>query len=331
MATLPQNLQAAVDQVLRDRPTKWKDRFRAAKKPVAEWFANVAYWIAFPDKPMTIEPGDEAGADAWLEMHAAISFALVATDVQPAKDPALPRWPLGKPPISWGSGAAFGAKRPASKKKAQTRKHTGVDIDADRGVPVLAMESGVVVAVDVGWEAPTVAIVLAIDSGKTLLLGGLRRGMLVSAGDRFVQGQPLAVIEAYPLGDTMLHVQLYEGIHTLAWVRQRMSWPVNSPQPDGLLDPTEYLQAAAWNTPNAASDVMVGAFGDSPVDPLYESSEDTEGEPPADAGAPGSTPMPPATEPSGSAGLVVAGAAALLVAGGIYSLVREPPAPRRAR
>ena len=254
---LDARMQAAVDQVLAERPNEWLGRRRTAVKPLHEWLANVAYWIWDPDRPVTIAADDEEAVDAWLRMHAAISFALAA-EAAPPLDPSRPRWPLPRPPAGWGSGAAFGARRPARKSKPHTRYHCGVDLDADRGEPVLAPEAAKVLAVDVGWEAPTVAVVLHLDSGDTLLLGGVRRGALVGAGDRVAAGQPVAEVEAYPLGDTMCHVQLYRGHITLGQLRGRTSWSVSGSRPTGLLDPTEYLQAAAANSPTAPADAFVG-------------------------------------------------------------------------
>lgn len=312
---LAANLQAAVDQALAERPLKYLDRIRVASVPLSKWLANVAYWIAFPDKPAKIEAGDAAGGQAWLDMHAAIVFALLAESPQ-AYDPALPRWPLATPPRAWGSGAAFGARRPARKSKPQTRYHCGVDLDADKGVPVLSPEGATVVAVDVGWENPTKAIILHLDSGDTLLLGGLRKGMLVAPGERVEQGQPVAEVEAYPLGDTMVHVQLYSGDRSKSFVQQHMSWSLGSPQPAGLLDPTKYLQRAAENTPNAAADTFVGAFGSDSVDPRYDSAEEAEG----------------ADGEGGGALVAVAVGLALAVAAGAgaaYLATRDDPAPRR--
>lgn len=270
MAYLEPAETAAVAWVLEQRPTEYGDLVRKAGQELSTWLANCAYWYAYPEKPFKIDAKDKAGIDAWLRIEGNIRENLIA-EAPPAYNASQPRWPLATPPHKWGSGGSFGARRVAKKSVPQTRYHCGVDLDAALGDPVLATEAATVAAIDVGWENPTKCIILHLDSGNTLLIGGLKLGSMPAVGTRVAQGEQIAVIQAYPKGDTMAHVGLYEGHLSKSQVQQRMAWYVgDASHPKGMLDPSDYLKAAMANTPLSAENAAMASYGDAPNEAIYE-------------------------------------------------------------
>lgn len=270
MADLEPAEVTAVAWVLETRPTEFDGLVRKAGQELDTWLANCGYWYAYPQKPKTIDPKDKAAVNAWLRIQAKVHDALVA-EAPPAYNASQPRWPLATPPHKWGSGGSFGARRPAKKSVPQTRWHCGVDLDAALGDPVMATESATVAAVDVGWENPTKCIILHLDSGNTLLIGGLKLGSMPPVGTKVAQGQQIAVIQAYPKGDTMAHVQLYEGHLSKSQVQQRMAWYLgDADHPKGMLDPADYLKAAMANTPLSPENAAMASYGDAPNEAIYE-------------------------------------------------------------
>ena len=153
------------------------------------------------------------------------------------------RWPLPDCPLAWSDvPGQFGAVR-------KHDIHTGVDLYCPEGSVVVAVEDGIVVAVedftgsDAGspWWLPTKAVLVEGASGvvvygevQPLLAEGseVLRGMSVGKVLRVIRrdkGRPLA----------MLHLELMApGTRTTLW------WKLGQDQPAALRDPTELIEAA---------------------------------------------------------------------------------------
>lgn len=269
---------AAVVWVMEARPTDYNGLTQKKTQSISTWWANCAYWYAYPSAPVKVDPNDQLQVDRWLRIYGAVAEQ-VKNEAPPAYNASQPRWPLATPPFKWGSGGDYKARRPAKKSLPQTRFHCGVDLNADLGDPVLATESATVAAVDVGWESPTKCLLLHLDSGYTLLLGGLKKGSMPAVGTRVSQGQQVGTITAYPKGDTMLHVQMYEGHLSKSQVQARMAWYVgDAGPPAGLVNPREYLEAAMANTPLNPANAAMASFGEAVNEAMYE-AEVVEGTP----------------------------------------------------
>jgi murein DD-endopeptidase MepM/ murein hydrolase activator NlpD len=155
-------------------------------------------------------------------------------------------WPLARrelPPPSAPAAGAFGAVR-------RHDVHTGVDLYAEEDAAALAVEDGVVVAVEdftgpgagSPWWLDTQAVLVEGASGVVLYgevhpavgVGDVvRRGDVVGRVRRVLRhdkGRPTA----------MLHVELHaRGTRASAW------WRHGEPRPAALLDPTEHLRGAS--------------------------------------------------------------------------------------
>jgi len=146
---------------------------------------------------------------------------------------------------SKGSPGSFGAVR-------KYDIHTGVDLYTNENEPVYAIESGLVVKVDVFtgpklghfWWNETFAVMIDGKSGVINygeILPKVELGQMIQEGD--VLGLVMAVL---PQGKerrditghscSMLHIELYK-----PFTRDFVEWPLNEPQPDCLLDPTGLL------------------------------------------------------------------------------------------
>lgn len=245
---------AAVSTVVAKLPGPIFKTATRGKTSAENWRANVALWTAYPDLPtVKLAKGDTAAIAAWLRLSAAIVRALYQPGPKnPSWNPAKPSWPLPTVPRAPSAGSKYGARRPWN--QPQTRYHTGTDLGAAAGTPVLAPEAGVVVAPDSGWsynkttKRGVKALILRTYTGKTILLGGIRPGSaVVKAGEAVDAGQVLAEIGAYEGGDSMLHFSLYDGELTESQVNARKKWPLGAPPPPGLLDSGPYLLEAAAN------------------------------------------------------------------------------------
>lgn len=257
---------AAAVSVVAERPTSWQGVPRKKGQADDVYFANLAYYTAYPGAALKIAPGDAAGGAAWKRLRALVLKALLAqVPTSPNWRTDLPTWPLPTPPATWGAGSDFQARRPWKKSEPQTRYHTGIDLRAAAGTPILAPEAGTVIAPEHGWEynAKTgkgvKSVLMHTDSGLTVLLGGSRPGSsIVKAGERVAAGQQLAEVGTYPLGDSMLHFQLWQGQLPESKVNKAQSWALGAPQPANLLHPGEYLKTAAQNPKMG----LVGLVGD---------------------------------------------------------------------
>lgn len=248
-------------------PATYKGRARGKTKD-SSWRTNIALWEAYPALPVApLAAGNKAGADAWLRMEAIIvqkMFEEQPGNQAPAWNPGKPTWPLPTPPKSWGAGSKFAARRPWKKTVPQTRYHTGIDLAASPGTPVLAPEAGTIIAPNTGWEynvntgKGVKALIMQTNSGLTILLGGIRPdSAIVKAGQKVQAGEKLAEVGRYPLGDSMLHFTLHNALLSEKEVNARKSWPFGQPPPANVIDPAAYLGAAA-NNPKYS---MVGFVG----------------------------------------------------------------------
>ena len=163
------------------------------------------------------------------------------------------RWPLERrvhPIPESPSQGAFGAIR-------RHDVHTGVDLYGDVDDEVLAVEDGVVVAVEdftgaragSPWWLDTQAVLVEGPSGVVLygeLEPAVRVGDVVREGDLI--GRLRTVLrhdKGLPM--TMLHLELYA-----PRTRASMWWHHGEARPDNLLDPTPSLREA-WREATRAS------------------------------------------------------------------------------
>ena len=156
-----------------------------------------------------------------------------------AGDPK-PAWPIpsAKPKFatwSLGGGRPFGCDVSDC-----ARWHAGIDLT---GVPgkaiVVAPEDATVLTVDRGWSGDAKAIFLRTESGLFVVLGGVIKGsskefgvtanMPVRKGDRLGR-----VLGSYG----MIHLETYRAESR----RANSVWWKGQPPPDGLLNPTHYVE-----------------------------------------------------------------------------------------
>jgi len=238
-------------------PATYKGRSRGSTKD-SSWRTNIALWETYPGLPVApLAAGNKAGTDAWLRIEAVVvqtMFAEQPGNLSPSWDPGKPTWPLPTPPASWSAGSKYAARRPWKKQVPQTRNHTGIDLKAAPGTPVLAPFSGTIVARNSGWEfnkstgKGVKALIMQTDNGLTILLGGIRPdSAIVADGQKVQAGEKLAEIGSYPLGDSMLHMSIYQGSLSEKEVNARKSWPYGQPPPANLIDPSSFLGQAANN------------------------------------------------------------------------------------
>lgn len=151
---------------------------------------------------------------------------------------------------------SFDSRRPSDPSKPQTRRHVGVDLTAAEGDTVVAMEPGKIIAFykflvrapeDGGEE--TWAILVA-HKDYVALYGEVRANSLAAhhlkVGDTVQAGQAIATVS----GTAQLHTETY-----VPGVTQNIKWPVGSPPPAEMRNPTQMLLDLAANgrriTPNA--------------------------------------------------------------------------------
>jgi murein DD-endopeptidase MepM/ murein hydrolase activator NlpD len=130
--------------------------------------------------------------------------------------------------------------------------HTGVDLYADVGTKVTAMESGTVVAIvpftgimaESPWWHDTKAIMVEGDSG-VILYGEINPADNLHIGDFVFEGDFLGTVLRVLKKDkgkpvAMLHLECYSpGTKEPVW------WNLNESKPENLLDPTPLIQACS--------------------------------------------------------------------------------------
>lgn len=182
------------------------------------------------------------------------------TEVAFAKGGARPQWPLDtnarrKLQVSYQDvrkkwhgrwGREFGASRKS--KSGGKRNHVGVDLFADPGDIVVAMEDGEVLA-GLPFYKGTGAVYLLTDSGLIINYGELERWSWrnygVRAGTRVQAGDQIGRVGLSNDGSHMLHLETYQPDVTVDEIRNgAMQWWKGDPAPEGILDPTRYLVRA---------------------------------------------------------------------------------------
>lgn len=183
-----------------------------------------------------------------------------------------PRWPVvTKSPMRWrvsyvdvkgkyhGTwGNVFGAER-KNKETGDLRYHIAVDIGANVGDRVRAMEAGRIVGIQT-FTAGTWAILEETDSGIVILYGELGPNTWnVKVGQRVEAGEPIARIGLMGKKD-MLHLETYtKGARkNVSWFQERPTkmkpWYHFGPQPPPtLLNPTRMLLLASILEKNRAA------------------------------------------------------------------------------
>lgn len=155
------------------------------------------------------------------------------------------RWPLFEGPWGMPDGPGrFGAVR-------RHDVHTGVDLYTYPGMSVLAVEDGVVVAIEdftgpragSPWWNDTQAVLVEGESG-VVCYGEVVPPRELRVGDRVEREQYVGGVRPVLKKDkgrptTMLHVELYtHGSRETVW------WRHGEPRPTSLLDPTGHLAGA---------------------------------------------------------------------------------------
>lgn len=162
-------------------------------------------------------------------------------DVTKAPVIGMPVWPVVgvSKVVHTHGGKAFGASRAAGE-----RYHAGIDILAPKGATVVAVDDGRIVATQPFNGPKAHALLLELDAGPVALYGEVMPGSWTDrglrVGSRVKRGQPIATIGVNPGGSTMLHFEMYRH-----GTRANQRWYPNQAPPAALLDPTDYLAAAA--------------------------------------------------------------------------------------
>ena len=153
-----------------------------------------------------------------------------------------PIWPLAydpEPKVATSGGKALGAPRAQGE-----RHHAGIDIITPYGTPVVATETGRIVATGPWDGGQAKSLMLETNSGVVVNYGAVApdswQEFGVDVGSQVKAGQPIARIGRYPAGTSMLHFELY-----LAGTRKSAKWKGGKAPPPNLLDPTNYLQRAS--------------------------------------------------------------------------------------
>ena len=140
------------------------------------------------------------------------------------------------------------------------RHHAGIDLYADEGDIVRAMEDGEIIGM-LPFHHGTWAIYVRNDDGQIVNYGEVEKyswrefgfPLQIIEGEtteepevrRVRAGQPLARVGLQSGGSTMLHLETYAPEITLADVRAgNLRWPFGESAPPGLLDPSRYLVVA---------------------------------------------------------------------------------------
>lgn len=132
------------------------------------------------------------------------------------------------------------------------RFHAGVDLFADDGDVVQAMEDGRIIAI-LPFHHGSYAIYVLHDSGIIVNYGEVEKNSWWDYGiesgvgtmQKVQAGQPLAKIGTMTKGSSMLHLETFTGDTEAKDIRQgEMRWVENEPAPENLLDPTRYLVRA---------------------------------------------------------------------------------------
>lgn len=171
---------------------------------------------------------------------------------QTSPSPAALYWPVVTERTDWNTISAapeclrlrcFEAPRPVSQLDNPRRRHVGVDLFANAGDAVLAVEDGVIVGFYPFLRASsgemTYALLVA-HAGYVANYGEVRENSLRARGLRI--GAPVrAGQNIASVSDTaQLHFETYA-----AGVTRNRSWDWGAPRPPGVVDPTPRLRDLA--------------------------------------------------------------------------------------
>jgi murein DD-endopeptidase MepM/ murein hydrolase activator NlpD len=155
---------------------------------------------------------------------------------------------LGKTGWHGNSGRAFKAERYTS--EGEKRHHGGIDLWANDGDAVVAPEAGRILAA-LPYHHGTWAIYLITHDRRVINLGEVKkyswREFKVSPGDIVSGGQPLARVGLQAGGNTMLHLETYDGSQNtdeelVDMIRKsELRWYADQAPPAILFDPSAYL------------------------------------------------------------------------------------------
>ena len=140
------------------------------------------------DQQMLVGAAQQAAWDQaalWMEANPDQMASL-----GPARPPAF-SWPVPGATITQGFGPTDLAIEPA--RAGYPHFHTGLDLAAGLGSPVLAADGGMVAAVDTGITGYGTYVVIAHAGGLVTLYGHLLQP-LVGVGERVVRGQPVGLL-----------------------------------------------------------------------------------------------------------------------------------------
>lgn len=130
--------------------------------------------------------------------------------------------------------------------------HEGIDLYCPEGTEVFAVEDGQIVNIvpftgahaGSDWWHDTYAVLVEGKTGVVVygeILSTCQNGQHIKAGDLIGHvKQVLKTDKGRPM--SMLHLELY-----MHGVRDAVEWPVGTPRPDGLMNPTPYLLESIQN------------------------------------------------------------------------------------
>lgn len=156
-------------------------------------------------------------------------------------------------------GREFGATRKSIDKstgETYKRVHVGVDLFADDGDVVLAMEPGEVLAT-LPYYKGLGALYVLHDSGVIVNYGEIRMNSWkdfgittgIETGQRVEAGQKLAKVGTANDGSHMLHMEAFSPDTTVDEIRQgELRWHAGDEPPPNVLDPTRLLVRARQAT-----------------------------------------------------------------------------------
>ena len=152
-----------------------------------------------------------------------------------------PAWPLPSVMPKFATWSLGGGRPFGCTEKTCQRWHAGIDLTgAPHGSLVIAPEDGLLAGLDRGWTDGTRAVFLRTDSGLFLVLGGTVPGSHKEfgrvTGQRVKKGDKLGRIDG---GYGMLHLEVYRADANRS---TNSRWWKNEPPPDGLLNPTNYIE-----------------------------------------------------------------------------------------
>lgn len=236
--------------------------------------------LPIPETPWTVQRGSGKQSNPPLLMETAdddVGFCIPPSQLEPkprtsremARGGPRPQWPIrtdreqkvvvsyqaqdtpeGKRVFRGRWGNHFGAGRKGDDGGKQF--HAGIDLPAEDGDVVQAMEDGEVLAT-LPFHHGSYAVYVKNDSGIIVNYGeveknswwdfGIQSG--VKTGQRVKAGQPIARIGVMEEGSSMLHLETFKGDTDIEDIRKgEMQWEPDKPAPDKLLDPSRYLVRA---------------------------------------------------------------------------------------